>query len=83
MTREDEPVEGRTRRGGQLVVIGVGVALLLGLPSLYGLISGDTPAPQRGTTSPNEPSPVDQRLHGRLVFTSLDTEGSAERRQRL
>ncbi|MGH2525821.1 MAG: hypothetical protein ACRDG2_03650, partial [Actinomycetota bacterium] len=55
----------------------------LALPSLYGLISGDTPAPRRATTSPNEPSPVDQRLHGRLVFTSLDTEGSAERRQRL
>lgn len=78
MTRDDEPVEGRTRRGGQLIVIGVGLALLLALPSLYGLISGDTPAPRRTTTSPDEPSPVDQRLHGRLVFTA-----SAARQQRL
>ena len=81
MTRDDEPVEGRTRRGGQLVVIGVGLALLLALPSLYGLISSDTPAP-RATTSrstiPNEPAPVDPQLHGRLVFTA-----SAARQQRL
>jgi hypothetical protein len=79
---EDEPVEGRTRRGGQLVVIGVGLALLLALPSLYGLISDDTPAPRRATTSgptsPNELAPVDPQLRGRLVFTA-----SAARQQRL
>jgi hypothetical protein len=83
MTRGEEPVEGRTRRGGQLVALGVGLALLLALPSLYGLISGDNSAPRQATTNPNESAPADQRLHGRLVFTSLDTEGSAERRQRL
>ncbi len=82
MTRDEEPVEGRTRRGGQLVAIGVGLALLLALPSLYGLISGDTPAPRRATTSrptsPNEPASVDPQLHGRLVFTASDA-----RQQRL
>jgi hypothetical protein len=81
MTRDEEPVEGRTRRGGQLVVIGVGLALLLALPSLYGLISGDTPAPRATTSrpmSPNDPPPVDPQLHGRLVFTA-----SAARQQRL
>ncbi|HYZ14563.1 MAG TPA: hypothetical protein VFA08_13295 [Actinomycetota bacterium] len=83
MSRDDEPIEGRTRRGGQLVVIGVGVALLLALPSLYDLISGDTRTPRQATTSPNESALAGQRLHGRLVFISLDTEGSAERRQRL
>jgi len=87
MTPDEEPVEGRTRRGGQLLVIGVGLALLLALPSLYGLFSSDTAAPRRATasgpTSSNEPAPVDPGLHGRLVFTSFDSEGSAARRQRL
>jgi hypothetical protein len=82
MTGEDEPVEGRTRRGRQLVVIGVGLAFLLVLPSLYGLISGDTAAPRRPTTSrptsQEELAPGDPQLHGRLVFTA-----SAARQQRL
>jgi hypothetical protein len=82
MTGEDEPVEGRTRRGGQLVVIGVGLAFLLVLPSLYGLISGDTPPPRRATTSrPTSQdvlAPGDPQLHGRLVFTA-----PAARQQRL
>jgi hypothetical protein len=87
MSRETEPLEGRTRRGGPLLIVVVGLALLFVLPRVFGLISRDAPADTTaaGPTTPGDPQTVDPRagLHGRLVFTTFETSGSAEGQQRL
>jgi hypothetical protein len=90
MRRDDErAVEGRTRRGGQVLVVVLGLALLLALPPLYGLVSGDAGDPRRPAATdaapPAQPERVDDELRGRLVFTAFDrsTSASSDRRQRL
>jgi hypothetical protein len=83
MKDEDELVEGRVRRGRILLAGAAGLALLVGLPFAFGILSGDPPPPvvpaPTGATSPS----FDDRaagLHGRLAYTTFETEGSLGQR---
>ncbi|MGH2589850.1 MAG: hypothetical protein ACRDGW_03525, partial [Actinomycetota bacterium] len=89
MRAEPESVEGRTRRGREFAFVAVGLALLAALPVVYGLLSSDEAADESpGSTGPvstGEPDVFDPgvALHGRLVYTTFETRGSADRQQRI
>jgi hypothetical protein len=89
MRGEAESVEGRTRRGREFAFVAVGLALLAALPVVYGLLSSDEAADDRpgatGPVSTGEPDVFDPgvALHGRLVYTTFETRGSADRQQRI
>lgn len=88
MTEDREPVEGRVRRGPARLAGLVGLLLIVALPLVFRLLSGDqTPenaersqepstGPPSPTPTPTEPGPS---LHGRLVYPTFDS----SRRQRL
>ena len=60
-----------------------GLALLVGLPFVFGIVSGDPPPPEEpaptGPTSPFFDGPGGE-LHGHLAYTTFETEGSLGQR---
>jgi hypothetical protein len=84
MKVDDDLVEGRVRRGRILLAGAAGLALLVALPFAFGILSGDRPAPDdsepTGTTSPFDLGRVGADLHGRLAYTTFETEGSLGQR---
>lgn len=83
MKDDDDLVEGRVRRGRMLLAGAAGLALLVGLPFAFGIVSGDAPPPEEpaptGPTSPFFDGPGGE-LHGNLVYTTFETEGSLGQR---
>jgi hypothetical protein len=83
MKDDDDLVEGRVRRGRMLLAGAAGLALLIGLPFAFGIISGDTPPPgEAAPAGPTSPFFDDGSadLHGRLAYTTFETEGSLGQR---
>jgi hypothetical protein len=84
MKDDDNLVEGRVRRGRILLAGAAGLVLLLALPFAFGVLSDDRIAPDdsepTGPTSPFDLGPVGADLHGRLVYTTFETEGSLGQR---
>jgi len=83
MKDDDDLVEGRARRGRMLLAGAAGFALLVGLPFAFGILSGDPPPPDEApTTGPTSPffGGAAADLHGRLVYTTFETEGSLGQR---
>lgn len=87
-----EPVEGRARRGGPLLAGAVGLAVLVTLPIVFGLLSGDEasedPAGANGPTAPvftGRPDAFQAGLamHGRLVFTTSETPEDPDTQHRI
>lgn len=81
--KDDDLVEGRVRRGRMLLAGAAGLALLVGLPFAFGVLSGDPPPPDEAApTGPTSPffgnGAAD--LHGRLAYTTFETEGSLGQR---
>ena len=83
MKDDDDLVEGRVRRGRLFLAGAAGLALLVGLPFAFGILSSD-PAPpdESASTGPTSPSFDDgaANLHGRLAYTTFETEGSLGQR---
>jgi hypothetical protein len=80
---DDDLVEGRVRRGRMLLVGVAGLALLLGLPFVLGIVSGDPPPPDHpAPTGPTSPflDGSGAELHGHLAYTTFETEGSLGQR---
>jgi hypothetical protein len=80
---DDDLVEGRVRRGRMLLAGAAGLALLIGLPFAFGILSGDPPPPdETAPTGPTSPFFDDgvAGLHGRLAYTTFETEGSLGQR---
>lgn len=83
MKDDDDLVEGRVRRGRMLLAGAAGLALLIGLPFAFGILSGDPPAPDESAPAgPTSPFFHDGSadLHGRLAYTTFETEGSLGQR---
>jgi hypothetical protein len=80
-----EPAEGRVRRGRTFLAGAVGLALLATLPFVFRDLAGDRPPLETGT-APLSPSPGASRdaseltFHGRLVYTTFETEGALGQR---
>jgi hypothetical protein len=92
MSEERDLVEGRPRRAGAFLAGAIGIALIASLPFVSRLVSSDeAPGVRGGAAGPTRGLPEDDAgatarvpdLHGRLVYTTFETEGFPERQQRL